>query len=161
MIEIGALDKATILHLSMRESADKVFVINGEKTHFKLREFQSKDGADEVLVCAGLVRLLENIRLITGQPVRINSAYRTADHNAKVGGSPKSQHLVGKAADIVVGVGHNNVGNALKVAWLASQLGANGIGVYKTFTHVDVRDYRSYWDETGQNLIFMQKFNYE
>ncbi len=32
----------------------------------------------------------------------ITSGYRTASHNAKVGGSKSSQHLLGRAADIQV-----------------------------------------------------------
>ena len=33
-------------------------------------------------------------------PLKINSGYRTPEHNAKVGGVPNSQHIHGKALDI-------------------------------------------------------------
>ena len=44
--------------------------------------------------------LLEPIRAKFG-PIKINSAFRGASVNAKVGGSKTSQHLRGEAADIV------------------------------------------------------------
>lgn len=53
---------------------------------------------------ANLVRLvadvLEPMREITG-PLRVNSAYRSKEVNAAVGGVPTSQHVLGLAADVV------------------------------------------------------------
>ena len=43
--------------------------------------------------------LLEPARLIVG-PIIINSGFRSEAVNRKVGGVPKSQHLIGQAADI-------------------------------------------------------------
>lgn len=161
MIEVGSFDLDTVLHLSCKEFGTDFFSFNQRPTHFRLREFQSKDGADEVLLSVRLLYLLEEIRRITDQPVSINSGYRTPAHNRKVGGSKNSQHVLGKAADIVVGRMHGNVGNALKIAILASQLGFKGIGVYPTFTHVDVRDEVSHWDNTNQNLLAFNEFYYK
>ncbi|WP_129600627.1 YcbK family protein, partial [Anaerophilus nitritogenes] len=62
------------------------------------------------------------------------SAFRTQTYNQSVGGAKKSQHLLGRAADIkVYGVSPE------KVAKIAKEIGFRGIGVYKNFTHVDVR----------------------
>ncbi len=46
--------------------------------------------------------LLQCIREHFGKPVHITSGYRTAAHNAAVGGSKSSQHLLGRAADFYV-----------------------------------------------------------
>lgn len=46
------------------------------------------------------LELLEKLRASLGVAIQINSGYRCPKHNAEVGGSPKSQHLLGKAADI-------------------------------------------------------------
>lgn len=120
--------------------------------HFKIREFASKDGADEVFIDDKLVRLLEFIRGYFGQPVTITSAYRTTAHNKKVGGSPNSQHVKGTAADIIVkGV------DSLRVAEAAEYFLGNsgGIGYYpiSKFTHVDVRAKASRWYEYKRSKV--------
>ena len=125
---------------------------DGEKyvsSNFKVKEFRCKDGSDEILIDEGLVDLLQKIREYFRVPVTINSAYRTKSHNQSVGGSPKSQHVNGTAADIVVkGV------SPLMVAQYAEHLGAGGVGLYKTFTHVDSRSGKSRWDlRSGRQIV--------
>ncbi len=119
--------------------------------HFTVREFACRDGTDAVPVSEELVRLLQAIRDHFGRAVIINSAYRTAAYNAKVGGAVRSQHLLGTAADITLaGV------TPLEVAQYAEflQPEAGGIGVYRTFTHVDVRASRSRWDSrSGKETV--------
>ena len=68
---------------------------------FRVREFACK-GSDVVLIDDELVVLLQCIREHFGKPVHITSGYRTAEHNAAVGGSKSSQHLLGRAADFYV-----------------------------------------------------------
>ena len=68
---------------------------------FKVREFACK-GSDVVLLDEELVVLLQCIREHFRKPVHITSGYRTATHNAAVGGSKSSQHLLGRAADFYV-----------------------------------------------------------
>lgn len=112
--------------------------------NFKVSEFACKDGSDTVFVAPELVTVLQKIREHFDKAVTINSAYRTETHNAKEGGSPTSQHKYGMAADIrVSGV------TPLAVAQYAQTLLPNkgGIGVYQTFTHVDVRATKSRWDQ--------------
>lgn len=51
-----------------------------------------------------LAECLEAIRAeIGGLPILVNSAYRSAQRNDKVGGSSSSSHLTCEAADIYVG----------------------------------------------------------
>lgn len=112
---------------------------DGEKkvsANFRVREFACQDGSDPIVIADKLVNILQAIRSHFGQPVTINSAYRTAAHNLKVGGSARSQHLYGMAADIAVaGVAPEDVAD------YAEKLmpGTGGVGRYKGFTHVDVR----------------------
>lgn len=68
-------------------------------THFQLYEFESPD-TQQVMVEPELVALLENLRDALGVKVYVDSAYRTAEHNASVGGKSNSLHLVGAAADV-------------------------------------------------------------
>lgn len=111
-------------------------------TNFKVREFACQDGSDPVFIAEKLVNILQAIRNHFGQPITINSGFRTASHNKKVGGAAQSQHLYGMAADIVVA----GVSPQL-VADYAEKLLPNygGIGVYSWGVHIDVREKKSRW----------------
>lgn len=119
--------------------------------NFRVREFRCKDGSDTILIDTDLVLLLQKIRDHFGVSVNINSAYRTAAYNVKVGGSPNSQHVKGTAADIWL-PGVSPLAVAQYVEHLQPTKG--GIGVYKSFTHVDVREKRSRWDNrSGKQVV--------
>ncbi len=110
--------------------------------HFKVKEFACKDGSNIILISDKLVAVLEQIREHFGKPVIITSGYRTPDWNKEVGGVVNSEHLFGTAADIrVEGV------EPKEVAKYAESLMpySGGIGYYRNFTHIDVRDNRARW----------------
>lgn len=120
--------------------------------HFRVREFASKDGADRVLIDDDLVKLLENIREAAGgKAVTINSGYRSPEHNKAVGGVSNSQHVKGTAADIVVADTDPLTVGQIAEYFLNTK---GGIGVYKSFTHVDTRANRSRWDQrSGKQVV--------
>ena len=116
---------------------------------FKVREFRCRDGSDAIMIDQTLVVLLQAIRERFGGAVVITSGYRTAAHNAAVGGAKSSQHLLGRAADIqVAGVSVEDV-----AAYAESLLpGWGGVGRYpvkagraKGWVHVDTRAKKSRW----------------
>ena len=112
--------------------------------NFNVREFRCKDGSDPIFVDSDLVKLLQQIRDHFGKPVTINSAFRTASHNAKEGGAKFSQHLYGKAADIRI----SGVSVDALADYAESLLGdSGGVGRYYVdgFVHVDVRATKSRW----------------
>lgn len=112
-------------------------------TNFKVSEFACTDGSDPIFISPELVKVLQKVRTHFGRAVTINSAYRTPTKNKAVGGATYSQHLYGTAADIVVkGVEPKKV--AAYVETLMPSKG--GIGIYKTFVHVDVRATKSRWN---------------
>ena len=119
---------------------------DGEKqlsSNFKVREFACKDGSDTVFIAPELVKLLQKIRSKFRVAVTISSGYRTPSYNKKVGGATYSQHQYGTAADIKVkGVDPKKV--AAFVETIMPDKG--GIGIYPTFTHVDVREVKSRWN---------------
>lgn len=111
--------------------------------NFKAKEMRCKDNSDVIFVAPALVDILQKIRDHFGKPVTINSGYRTVSYNKKIGGATYSQHCYGTAADIKVsGVKPKDV--AAYVETLMPNCG--GIGIYKNFTHVDVRDTKSRWN---------------
>ena len=122
-------------------------VAKPQTAHFKLEEFKCHNGTQvpaEYYGNAGkLMSMLEEVRKACGdKPITIVSGYRPPDYNKKVGGASKSQHLYAAAADIKVqGVSPEEVYR------ICNELVGNrgGVGKYKTFTHVDVRGYRSRW----------------
>ena len=113
--------------------------------NFKVREFACNDGSDPIFISLELVEVLQKIRDHFGKPVNINSGFRTASYNKRkdVGGATYSQHLYGTAADIrISGVSPKNI--AAYAETLLPNKG--GIGIYKDFVHVDVREVKSRWN---------------
>ena len=111
-------------------------------TNFRVREFACLDGSDPIFIDTELVKILQKIRTHFGRAVTITSAYRTPTRNKSVGGTAYSQHLYGRACDIKVG----GISPA-RVAEYAETLLPNkgGIGIYDTFTHIDVRSVKARW----------------
>ena len=110
-------------------------------TNFKVKEFACTDGSDPIFIDTELVTVLQKIRDHFGKPVTITSAYRTPTRNKEAGGTTYSQHLYGKAADIKIsGVTPKKVAD-----YAETLLDTGGIGIYNTFTHIDVRSTKSRW----------------
>ena len=112
-------------------------------TNFKVREFACSDGSDPIFIDSELVTVLQKIRTHFGKAVTVTSAYRTPPHNKSCGGTSYSQHLYGKAADIKV----SGVSPQTVAAYAEKLLPGNGgIGIYNTFTHIDVRTTQARWN---------------
>lgn len=112
-------------------------------SNFTVKEFACKDGSDAVLVAPRLVMVLQTIRDHFGAAVTISSGYRTPQYNSKVGGVAHSQHCYGTAADIVV-KGQKPETVAAYARKIMPDWG--GVGIYSTFTHVDVREDKADWN---------------
>lgn len=84
---------------------------------------------------------LEALRQLLGKPMIVQSAYRSAVHNRKVGGARHSQHLVARAFDISMA---NHDPAAFEEA--ARAVGFTGFGYYvkQNFMHIDTGPARSW-----------------
>ena len=118
---------------------------------FRVREFACT-GSNTLVLDDELVVLLQCIREHFGKPVHITSGYRTGAHNAAVGGSKTSQHLLGRAADFwVEGVDVTTVADYAET--LIPERG--GLGRYPKdaahpnrstgWVHIDTRPQKSRW----------------
>jgi uncharacterized protein YcbK (DUF882 family) len=87
---------------------------------------------------------LDEARECAGIPFIINSAFRTPEKNAEVGGKPNSSHLRGLAVDIKV------KDSRTRSVVLNSLIGSGftRMGIGDTFIHVDMDT------EKSQNVIW-------
>jgi len=121
-------------------------------THnFLLAEFESNDGAPtppQVLTnLQKVANALQTLRMVLNTPIQINSGYRSPAHNARVGGSPNSQHLKGNAADIVaLGYMPDFVADTIERLIKEGNMPEGGLGRYDNFTHYDIRGTKARWD---------------
>lgn len=106
--------------------------------NFTFEELECRDGTGLLLV-PGALDVLQGFRAHLSRPIIVNSAYRSIGYNKSVGGAANSYHLSGIAWDISV----NGI-PTVELAKIASAFGFGGIGIYKTFIHVDVGPRRSW-----------------
>jgi len=108
--------------------------------HFSYEEFDSPDLPNSGLnMDRNFLQKLDNARGIAGIPFKINSGYRSREHNEKVGGKPKSSHLVGKAVDIA----YSNSRERWIIVKALQEAGFNRLGIAKTFVHTDSDETKS------------------
>lgn len=79
---------------------------------------------------------------LTGGAPKINSAYRSPEHNERVGGAKHSQHTHGNAFDF--DVSGMPVDQRIGLINKARQAGFNGAGVYDNALHFDVGPERAW-----------------
>jgi len=107
--------------------------------YFKYEEFASPDVPHSGnYMDDDFLTMLDHARHVAGIPFKINSGYRTIEHNEKVGGKPNSSHIVGKAVDIAI--------KGSRERWIILEAlinaGFTRFGIATTFIHVDSDDYK-------------------
>lgn len=118
--------------------------------NFSREEFDCKDGtkvpAELMPNLRELVKNLQVLREDIGEPIHVNSGYRTPAYNKKVGGKPASQHLKAKAADITAkSFTPKQLAARIEKLIAAGKMKQGGIGIYPGFTHYDVRGTKARW----------------
>lgn len=111
--------------------------------NFRREEFTCECGCGFDTIDYELLEVLEDVRQHFGNPIIINSGCRCVSRNHAVGGSPHSQHVIGRAADIVVkGIEADSVADYLENKYQNKF----GIGRYNGRTHIDTRSGKARWD---------------
>jgi len=108
--------------------------------NFNRSEFACKCGCGTDTIDAELIRILQDVRDKFG-PIKITSGVRCEEYNRKVGGVKTSQHLKGRAADIVP------LDCDLPAVWnfINANFPDTGLGLYSDFIHVDSRGSKARW----------------
>ena len=103
--------------------------------YFKVEDFAcSETGENEIQDV--FVKKLDELREACGFPFIVTSGYRSPNHPIEAKKSSPGLHAQGIAADIAV----NGGAQRRKVVHSAIILGFKGIGVAKSFVHVDTRE---------------------
>ena len=118
--------------------------------NFSLNEFNSKDGAEmPAEVLENILKLSANLQIIRdaiGCTLHVNSAYRSPEHNKRIGGASKSQHLLGKASDLV-SRNHTpkQLYDVIQHLITHGKISEGGLSEYSSFVHYDIRGTRARW----------------
>ena len=108
-----------------------------ELKHFTLNEFDCKQTGENKMDSSFLERL-DTLRELCGFPFKITSGYRSPNHSIEAAKEKPGMHSLGIAVDIYAPDGITK----RTIIKHALELGFNGIGVGKSFIHLDTR--RSY-----------------
>jgi len=118
--------------------------------NFSLIEFQCKDGSPVPVELMPNVELLaKNLQVLRdhlGEPIHINSGYRSPEHNKKVGGEKNSYHMKAMAADITCkSKTPKQLAAIIEKLIAEKKMKQGGIGIYPGFVHYDVRGFKARW----------------
>ena len=114
--------------------------------NFRIQEFVCRCGCQMPAearqnIEALVAEVLDPVRDEYGKPIYVNSGYRCEKHNKAVGGVPRSQHIVGEAADISVKSEKLKVKSELDelARIIVSQGRFDQLILYPTFLHVSYK----------------------
>ena len=122
--------------------------------NFNLHEFKCRDGSQVPDELMDNVKLLcENLQVLRdhlAKPIRVISGYRSPKYNRRIGGARRSQHMLAKAGDIKVsGMSPSEVKAEIEKLIKEGKMMKGGVGLYRTFTHYDVRGRNARWYGKG------------
>lgn len=134
--------------------------------HFQIYEFRSFDDAqgilttDDILIDDNLVENLERLyESLNCSSIYITSGYRSEDFDIRLGGFV-GYHSKGQASDIICYDIDGNVIDSKNVCITAENLGILGIGYGGSYTHIDTRDWKSFFDETNGAVNIESWYDY-
>ena len=106
-----------------------------EFKYFKLSDFDCQETGENGMQ-GSFIEELDKLREVCGFPFIITSGFRSLEHSLEKVKSAPGTHCKGLAADIRVANGSER----MMIVKHALSLGFTGIGVAKSFIHVDKRD---------------------
>ena len=121
--------------------------------NFSKEEFDCNDGSEmPINIYHNMVKVANQLQILRDElkkPIHINSAYRSEEYNASIGGVKDSQHIMGRAADIVIkGMTPIEVSEVIEDLIEKGDMLQGGIGIYSSFVHYDIRGTKARWNNT-------------
>ena len=105
-----------------------------ELNYFEVSDFDCQETGENEM-CEGFLRKLDALRHACGFPFVVTSGYRSPRHSIEAGKSKPGMHASGCAADIRALSGSQKY----TIVQKALEMGFTGVGVAKTFIHLDTR----------------------
>ena len=102
--------------------------------HFDISEFRCRETGENEMK-PEFIHMLDELREKCGFPFNITSGYRSTQHSIEVRKAVPGTHTLGIAVDIAVSNGFER----MNIVHEALKMGFSGIGVAKSFVHVDMR----------------------
>lgn len=118
--------------------------------NFNREEFDCRNGIQvPPELMANVQELADNLQVLRddiGEPIHVNSGYRTPVYNKKVGGKPASKHLKAQAGDITAkSFTPKQLAARIEKLIKAGKMKQGGLGIYPGFVHYDVRGTKARW----------------
>lgn len=134
--------------------------------HFQVWEFQSYDDelgyltTDTILIDDLNVKYLEDIyNHFNCSKIVITSGYRSEDFDIRIGGFA-GYHSKGQAVDFMCYDIDGNVIESSYICCYAENIGILGIGYGGNYTHIDTRDWKSFFNETNGEVNIDSWYKY-
>ncbi|TXK73958.1 D-Ala-D-Ala carboxypeptidase family metallohydrolase [Mesonia sp. HuA40] len=127
---------------------------NFKLSEFVLSDFYNDEQQQRVInsltpqIIANIQQLAENLQTIRDEinaPISINIAFRPVWWEHLQGRSGRSQHTLGKAADIVCSLLPSELRKVIFRLIKERKIKNGGVGSYRTFTHYDIRETPARW----------------
>jgi hypothetical protein len=122
--------------------------------NFTLGELACPCGCKTVLVDMDMLAIVQSCRDYFGRPVYASPWYRCEAYNAAIGGADNSNHVKGRAGDLEVGAGNQQIDPLIVAMYFECMFGLpGGIGLYiypdgRSWVHVDNAGVGRYWRQS-------------
>ena len=134
--------------------------------NFSLGELRCPCGCKTVLVDMDMLAIVQTARDFFGRPIYASPWYRCEAYNTRIGGAAGSNHCKGRAADIDIGAGAQQIDPLIVAMYFECIHGLpGGIGLYvypdgRSWVHVDNIGVGRYWRATkaGAPYTYVDSF---
>lgn len=134
--------------------------------HFQVWEFQSYDEqlgyltTDDIYLDDLNIKYLEDIfGAFNCSKIVITSGYRSEDFDIRIGGFA-GYHSKGQAVDFMCYDQNGNVIESSHICCHCELMGVLGIGYGGNYTHIDTRDWKSFFNEVNGEVNINSWFDY-